>query len=113
MGKLRPQERWKKHIMERLTALKQSGELGKLRAKGLATLGRKKLFTAAEWSESFTKRGSSQEYLEWHDECKIVGERFGLAPWVVAAVPSKGIQPREGLRCNGNGGALATDSGCH
>jgi hypothetical protein len=48
MGKLPPQERWRRHVVERFTALKQSGELQKLRARGLAVLRRQDLLSAEE-----------------------------------------------------------------
>lgn len=96
MGKRLPQERWNQHISERFTALKVSGELEKLRAKGLAILGRKKLLSSKEWWESFRDRTSSQKYLEWHNECKQIGDRFGLAPWTVElACLLKGFKPEE------------------
>jgi hypothetical protein len=54
------------------------------------------LFSAREWDESFTKRTSSKEYLNWHSECEALGKRFGLAPWVVArACLQKEYKPEE------------------
>ena len=42
------------------------------------------MFTAEEWAQTFGERVSSQAYLEWHEECRALGERFGIAGWVVA-----------------------------
>ncbi len=96
MAKASPEERWRKHVLERFVALKQSKELIALRKKGLTILGRKKLFSAKEWGESFTKRTSSKEYLNWHSKCEALGKRFGLAPWVVArACLQKEYKPEE------------------
>ncbi len=96
MGKRLPEERWKEHINERFTALKVSGELEKLRAKGLAILGREYLLTEEEWQQSFHDRISSQKYLEWKDECKQIADRFGLAPWTVElACLLKGFKSEE------------------
>jgi len=96
MGKIPPEERWKKHIMERFTALEQSRELKKLRAEGLVILKRKELFTAEEWWQTFSQRAYSPQYRAWHERCKTLGERFGLAPWTVEmACLLKGYRPEE------------------
>ncbi len=83
MVKISPEERWRRHILERLASLRQSGELNRLRKKGLAILGRKKRFTPEGWFKSCNERVSRPEYVDWHDECETVGRRFGLAPWTV------------------------------
>jgi len=102
MSRTAPEERWRKHVYERFTALRQSGELEKLRAEGqdimkrLGILTRKRLLTTQEWWQTFSQRASSPEYRAWHDKCRIVGERFGLAPWVVAmACLLRGYQPEK------------------
>jgi len=98
MAKTSPEERWQRHILERFTALRQSGELNSLRKKGLTILGRKRRFTGEEWFKSFSGRVSCPGYLEWFDECKAVGERFGLAPWtVVYACLVSGYKPEKEL----------------
>lgn len=102
MATTTPEERWRRHVYERFTALRQSGELEKLRAEGqdilkrLGILTRKRLLTAQEWWQTFSQRASSPEYRAWHDKCRTVGERFGLAPWVVAmACLLRGYQPEK------------------
>jgi hypothetical protein len=80
--------------MERFIALKQSAELKKLRAQGLAILGRTTLLTTEEWWQSFGERADSEEYQRWHGECSATGERHGLAPWIVEmACLLEGYQP--------------------
>lgn len=84
MGKKRlPEERWRDHVKERLTALSLSGEVESLRATGLAILGRTKRYTPKEWAMTFHTRASSKEYREWQSECEAVGRRFGLAAWTI------------------------------
>ncbi len=98
MAKTPPEERWRKHIIERFVALRQSGELGRLHKKGLSILGRKKRFTGEQWFKSFSKRVSCPSYREWHDECEAVAARFGLAPGtVVCACLVSGYDPRKEL----------------
>lgn len=85
MPKKNPQELSQRLLTERFIALKHSKDLLKVRAKGLAILGRKKMFTLAEWTLSFGKRVSTPGFITWGNiECKALGERFGLASWVVA-----------------------------
>ncbi|MDP2949455.1 MAG: hypothetical protein Q8P22_07945 [Chloroflexota bacterium] len=98
MGKLSPGERWRRHVMERFVAFERSGELARLRAKGLAVLRRKKLLTGDEWNSTFEDRVRNPEYLRWHEECTVVGKRFGLAPWTVyMACLLEGYRPEEQL----------------
>jgi hypothetical protein len=94
MSKVPPEERHRQLVMERFMALKQSVELKKLRAKGLAILGRTALLTAEEWWQSSGERADSEEYRRWQGECSATGERHGLAPWVVEmACLLEGYQP--------------------
>lgn len=79
-----PQELWRKHLLERYHAFKLSGDWHLLRKEGLRILGRRALLTAAEWTATFHERASSKEYRAWHEKCTVEGQRFGLAPWVVA-----------------------------
>ena len=96
MGKLSPKERWRRHVIESLTALKHSGELQRLSAEGLAILGREKLYTGEEWWRDFSKRAYSPEYQAWHEDCRKVGERFGIARWVVVMLSLvRGYSPEE------------------
>ena len=81
--KLEPQERWKKNVRERFAALKVSNEFERLRQRGLDVLGRKRLLTPEEWWTVLGKVWSSPEYGEWHQECRRLGDRFGLAPWTI------------------------------
>lgn len=96
MGRLPSTELWRRHTLERFIAFKQSGELERLRRKGLAICGRKKRFTGGEWFKSFGRRYSSPEYLEWYHECETVAQRFGLAPWIVyCSCLVSGYKPEE------------------
>lgn len=96
MGRSVPEELWRRHTLERFIALKQSGELDRLRRKGLTICGRKKRFTGKEWFKSFHKRYSSSEYREWVNECEAIGQKFGLASWtVVCACLVSGYDPEK------------------
>ncbi|MBI4288394.1 MAG: hypothetical protein HY671_08220 [Chloroflexi bacterium] len=96
MGKISPGERWRKHVLERFTALQQSGEIERLRVEGLAILDRSELLSPEEWTQTFHQRWNSPEYRGWHDKCSKVGERFGLAPWAVTMeCLLKGYRPEE------------------
>ncbi|MFC1874088.1 hypothetical protein ACFLYX_02165 [Chloroflexota bacterium] len=83
MAKLAPRDRWLEYLKERIKALKLSGQIEPLRAKGLAVLYRKKLYTNEEWWQSFSQRAKSPEYLKWYEECEALGGKFGLVSWVV------------------------------
>ncbi|MCX6003032.1 MAG: hypothetical protein NTX46_01095, partial [Chloroflexi bacterium] len=98
MTKLRPEERNQKLLMERYIALQQSKELKKLRRQGLAILHREKMFTEREWGDLYQERTTSPEYIAWcNNECKKLGEVFGLASWVVAmACLVRGYRPETG-----------------
>jgi len=94
MSKITPEERWRKHIMERYEAFKLSGELRKLRAEGLKILRRKKLYTSEEWNDTFRQRAYSHEFRTWYEKCETIGERFGLARWTIEmACLLKGYKP--------------------
>lgn len=96
MPKLQPEERWKRHILERFSAFKLSGELKRLRVKGLSVLGRRKLLTPEEWYQSASDRMSSKKYSEFYEECSKVAAHFGLAPWTVEmACLLKGYSPEK------------------
>jgi hypothetical protein len=68
MTKLSPADHWKRHILEQIKALRFSGELRRLRPKGLASLGRKKMYTFQEWWDDFGRRATSPTYLKWYGE---------------------------------------------
>ena len=53
MAKLSPEERWRRHVLERITALKLSEELRLLRARGLSLMGRKRLYRGQQWHQDF------------------------------------------------------------
>ena len=94
MTKLSPADRWKRHILEQIKALRFSGELRKLRHKGLVAIGRKKMYTFQEWWDDFHRRATSPTYLKWYQECCILAEKFELAPWVVSTLCLlKGYKP--------------------
>jgi hypothetical protein len=95
MGKMAPEELWRRHTLERFEAFRQSGELEKLRKEGLAASGRKKRFTALEWARSpMRERYSSPLYMEWHHKCEAIAQKFGLAPHtVVCACLISGYKP--------------------
>lgn len=81
--KISPEERWRAHALERFAAMKVSGELDRLRKKGLKIVGRKNKYTAKAWWGSFDDRLSCPGYKEWQQECKAAGKRFGLAHWTI------------------------------
>lgn len=97
MGKLAPEELWRRHTLERLEAFRQSGELKKLRNEGLAACGRKKRFTVYEWATSpMSQRYLSSQYMEWHRKCETIGRRFGLAIHTAVAICLiSGYQPEK------------------
>ena len=96
MVKSTPRERWFQHLNERIIALKLSGKLKPLRAKGLATLHRRKLYTNEEWQQSFTQRAKSPDYLKWYEECETIANEFDLAPWVITMMCLiKGYKPEK------------------
>jgi hypothetical protein len=98
MAKLSPEDRWRRHTLEQIKALRCSGELKGLRPKGLASLGRKKMYNFLEWWSDFGKRSTSPTYLKWYQECSILAERFGLAPWVVSTLCLlKGYKPENDI----------------
>jgi hypothetical protein len=84
MVKLAPKDRWSRYIIERTKALKLSGKLEPLRAKGLVVLHRKKQYSGEEWWQSFHHRAKSPDYIKWYEECETIANEFDLAPWVVS-----------------------------
>lgn len=98
MGKFASDELYREHTLEHFAAFKQSGEMERLRKKGLTNCGRKQRFTGNEWFESSHKRYSSPEYRKWADECEVVGQKFSLASWtVVCACLVSRYDPRKEL----------------
>jgi len=98
MAKLLPIDRWKRHVLEQIKALRLSGELKRLRPKGLASLGRKKMYTFQEWWDDFGRRATSPTYLKWYQECSTLAEIFELAPWVVSNLCLlKGYKPENDI----------------
>lgn len=85
MAKTDP-ELWRKHVRERLAALKYSGELVELQKRGLAACGRKYRYTPKQWFKSFSKRSLSVEYRKWLIECDNIAEKYGLAQWTVVGL---------------------------
>lgn len=82
MVKLKPEERWNGMLLERFKAFRISGELKRLRDKGLRALGKRRRLTSLEyWKLPLT--GGSPDYMAWDKECKKIAEHFGLAPWTV------------------------------
>jgi hypothetical protein len=98
MPKITPDERWRRHVLERYTAFEMSGELIALRNEGLKILGRTSLYTGDEWFQDRQKRDTSSEYSKWCEKCEMVGARFGIAPWTVQmACLIKGYSPDNNL----------------
>jgi hypothetical protein len=96
MPKSAPKDRWSKHIQERIKALRLSGKIEPLRVKGLAALHRKELYTNKEWWQSFSQRAESPDYRKWYEECGVLANEFGLAPWVVTMICLlEGYNPEE------------------
>jgi hypothetical protein len=87
--KLKPLDRWRIQVLERYVAFRQSGELARLRRIAESVLARngitdkKRLLTGEEWWKTCAGRNSLPEYVAWREECRVVGERFGLAPWTI------------------------------
>lgn len=99
MGKLAPEELWRRHTLEQLEAFRQSSELKKLQKEGLAACSRKKRFTAYEWATSpMSQRYLSTQYMKWYHKCETIGRRFGLATHTVVAICLiSGYQPEKEL----------------
>lgn len=96
MAKVAPRQRWERHIIERIKALRLSGELKPLRRKGLKVLGRKSLYTTDEWRATFSERSHSKDYMAWYKECELLADEFALAPWtVVMLCMVKGYRPEK------------------
>ena len=79
-GKITAQERWQRDIRQRFKLFSGSGELDRLKRKGLGVIGRSKKMTSEELLAEATKgrRMRSPEYLAFRQECVAVGGRFGL-----------------------------------
>ena len=79
-GKITAQERWQRDIRQRFKLFSESGELDRLKRKGLGVIGRSKKMTSEELLAEATKgrRMRSPEYLAFRQECVTVGGRFGL-----------------------------------
>ena len=79
-GKITAQERWQRDIRQRFKLFSGSGELNRLKRKGLGVIGRSKKMTSEELLAEETKgrRMRSPEYLAFRQECVAVGGRFGL-----------------------------------
>ena len=99
MAKLSPVNRWNRRNLERIKALRLSGDVIRIRRKGLASLGRTRMYSFQEWWDDFHNRATSQKYLEWYrKKCSPVADRFGLSPWVVANMCLlKGYQPENDI----------------
>ena len=79
-GKITPQDRWQRDIRQRFKLFSGSGELNRLKRKGLGVIGRSKKMTSEELLTEATKGRwmRSPEYLAFQQECVAVGGRFGL-----------------------------------
>ena len=97
MSKLAPEELWRRYILERYEAFRQSGKLEELSKEGLEACGREERFTPLEWARSpMRERYSSTRYMEWYHKCEKVAQKFGLAVWtVVCACLISGYEPGE------------------
>ena len=64
-GKITPQDRWQRDIRQRFKLFSESGELNRLKRKGLGVIGRSKKMTSEELLAEATKgrRMKSPEYL--------------------------------------------------
>jgi len=83
LTKLPPEERWKKEVIERYKAFMLSEDLERLRSEGLAILGRMQLISSEEWGQISREGMGIASYRDWYEECRLVGERYGLAQWTV------------------------------
>ena len=97
MSKLAPEELWRRYILERYEAFRQSGKLEELSKEGLEACGREARFTPLEWARSpMRERYSSTRYMEWYHKCENFAQKFGLAVWtVVCACLISGYEPGE------------------
>ncbi|NQT73989.1 MAG: hypothetical protein HQ553_14680 [Chloroflexi bacterium] len=96
MTKLSPEERWKKEVMERYKAFMLSEDLERLRSEGLAILGRTQPISSEEWGQISREGMAIASYRDWYEECRLVGERFGLAQWTVQlACLLEGFDPED------------------
>lgn len=96
MAKLKPDERWQRHLLERFEAFRLSDELPKLRAEALHALGRTRLLTAEEYWKLPLAKGPLAYDSSWQKKCETIAERFGLAHWTVKmACLLEGYDPRE------------------
>ena len=96
MSKTRPEERWTRHVIERFVAFKNSDDFKLIRRKGLKSIGRTKLFSLEEWTNSFRERTSNPKFMKWEEECDDIGKKYGLATWTVT-MPCliKGYKPEK------------------
>ena len=79
-----PQGRWDADIRERYQAFAHSPELRRLKKKGLAIFGRRRMFTSEEWwEESSGRTRTTEEFQDFDRECQLVGDRFGLDRWAI------------------------------
>ncbi len=83
MGKKTPQERWEEYIRERVTAFRSSGELRRLRRRGLSIIGRTRLLDVPQYWQGWSQWLSIPKYMNWREECRAAGKIFGLAQWTV------------------------------
>lgn len=96
MAKLKPDERWQRHVLERFQAFRLSVELPKLRAEALRALGRTRLLTAEEYAKLPLTKGPLAYDSSWQKKCETIAQRFGLAHWTVKmACLLKGYDPRK------------------
>ena len=84
MPKTSPFEGWNNHVMERVTAFKQSPDLRRLRRKGLSILGTSRRLTDEQFIREFWGgRVETEEYTAFQDDCRQTGLRYRLASWTV------------------------------
>ena len=83
MAKLAPEIRWRRNVLERYNAFRQSSEFLRLRSIGLAALKRPQLLSSKDWWEGCGGLMRSQDYIVFQEECRRVGEHFGLAQWAI------------------------------
>jgi hypothetical protein len=83
MARRSPRERWQQHILEGFIAFKVSGQLKKLRRRGLKALGRTKMLTSMEWWQASGKAMQAESYRAFQQASRKVGEHYGLNQWTV------------------------------
>lgn len=84
MPKQAPYGRWKQYLLGRYAEFKSSRDFKRLRRRGLRVLGRTRLLPPPSFADkSASELLGSEAGRAFLEECRVIGERYGLAQWVV------------------------------